>query len=101
MYKQTKTPTIEKMIVKNKMVKLIKSELSKNGFKFNSNTMEGKNKEFGETISFTFNSKGKISKGKYDNGWYSFEGKISDMDVLTIALKEMIEISKEHRNNCK
>ena len=83
------------------MVKLIKSELSKNGFKFNSSKMEGKNKEFGETISFTFNSKGKISNAKYDNGWYQIEGKVNNIDVLKVALKEIIEISNEHRNLSK
>jgi hypothetical protein len=80
------------------MVNLIKSELSKNGFKFNSNTMKGVNKEFGETISFTFNSKGKVKHMEYDNGWVIQSGKVND---ITTALQSVIELSNEYRNNCK
>ena len=93
-----KPPTIEKMIVKNKMVKLIKSELSKNGFKFNSKTMKGVNKEFGEYITFTFNPKGKLTYMEYDNGWILMSGKVTD---ITSALQKVIEISNEYRNDCK
>jgi hypothetical protein len=84
------------------MVKLIKSELSKNGFKFNSTTMSGKNKEYGETISFIFNSKGEIKSVKYDNGWIenNISGNIKNSDIKNI-LTHIFECSNEHRNLSK
>ena len=80
------------------MVQLIKSELSKNGFKFNSTKMQGVNKEFDETIKFTFNPKGKVTYMEWTNGWEVISGKVND---IAGALKQVLEISNQWRNDCK
>ena len=80
------------------MVQLIKSELSKNGFKFNSTKMEGVNKEFGESIKFTFNPKGKVTFMVWTNGFEHCSGKVND---ITGALKEVLEISNDFRKLLK
>lgn len=79
-------------------LQLIKSELSKNGFKFNSTKMEGVNKESMETIKFTSNPKGKVTYMVWTNGFQVISGKVND---ITGALKKVLEISNAWRNLCK
>ena len=89
----------------------IDTKLGKNKFKFhhsetnskkqnsNPNCFVYENKKFGETITIKLYSNGDIKSISYDNGWYSIGGKIGDMDILNIALTEIINTSKEHRNS--
>jgi len=90
--------TITQKIGSELTLQLIKSELSKNGFKFNSTKMEGVNKEFGESIKFTFNPKGKVTYMVWTNGFEHCSGKVND---ITGALKEVLEISNDFRKLLK